>query len=58
MQVGLTAEESRDLDDIENLGCLVHLAGLMDIGQDRDAEISSLIRAQDGQTPRQPRPPV
>ncbi len=52
-QVGLAAEEGGDLDDGEDLGGLGGLPGLVDVGEDGDAEVG-LDAGQDGQPLFQP----
>ena len=38
-EIGLAAQERRDLEDIDNLSHRLHVTGLVDIRQDRDAEL-------------------
>ena len=43
-EVGLAAQERRDLKHVENLGRLRGVRGFMDVGQNRNADFTSDIR--------------
>ncbi len=54
-QIGLTAQEGRNLQDVHRLGSFGALRGLMDVGQDRQSEGGAYF-GKDRQRLRKPTP--